>query len=118
MIVPRDVVPDPEKRALFVKWADGHDSVIAYQSLRDACPCARCRETRGQGKKPLAMAMTTKLASWKRVGNYALSFSWGDSHSEGIFAYDFLRGLCPCGACGIPERHAAGSGSDDDVASA
>ena len=105
MIVPREVRPDPSTRTLVVTWADGHVSAIEYRRLRDHCPCARCREVRDAGKKPLSMALTTKLDSWKRIGNYALSFSWGDSHSEGIFAYDFLRGLCPCGACKLPERY-------------
>jgi DUF971 family protein len=107
MIVPREVVPDKETRSLRVKWADGHLSFIPYQTLRDRCPCARCRDERGAGRKPLPMALTTKLDSWKRVGNYALTFAWGDSHSEGIFAYDFLRGLCPCGTCSMPARYSA-----------
>ena len=105
MIVPRNVEPDPQKRELHVLWADGHDSRIPYQSLRDRCPCAKCRDVRDQGKKPFAMVLTTKLLAWKRIGNYALHFSWGDSHSEGIFAYDFLRGLCPCGVCKLPEKY-------------
>lgn len=104
MIVPRTVEPDPAKRELKIGWADGHESRIAYQALRDHCPCARCREMRDAGKKPLAMTLTTKLDGWKRIGNYALNFSWGDSHSEGIFAYDFVRGLCPCGVCTMPAR--------------
>ena len=54
---------------------------------------------RDEGKKPLSMVLSTKLLEWKRLGNYALHFSWGDSHSEGIVAYDYLRGLCPCGEC-------------------
>ena len=105
MIVPRDVRPDPETRALRITWADAHESVIAYQTLRDRCPCARCRDMREQGRKPLSMTLTTKLASWKRVGNYALEFAWGDSHSEGIFAYDFLRGMCGCGVCKMPAKY-------------
>jgi DUF971 family protein len=106
MIVPREVRPDPEKRALFVKWADAHESLIPYATLRERCPCANCRDTRDAGRKPLPMALTTKLLRWKRIGNYALNFEWGDSHSEGIFAYDFLRGLCPCGTCAPPDRYA------------
>ena len=106
MIVPRTVTPDPAKRELVVLWADGHESRIPYLRLREHCPCARCRDQREAGKKPLVMALTTKLDSWKRIGNYALNFAWGDSHSEGIFAYDFLRGLCPCGACKLPDRYA------------
>jgi DUF971 family protein len=45
------------------------------------------------------MAMTTKLDAWKKIGNYALQFSWGDSHTDGIFAFDSLRALCRCEAC-------------------
>ena len=105
MIVPRVVTPDPAARSLRVTWADAHESVIPYQRLREHCPCARCRDDRDKGMKPLAMALTTKLDGWKRIGNYALNFSWGDSHAEGIYAYDFLRGLCPCGACRMPERY-------------
>ena len=100
MPVPRKVEPDLEKRVLHLVWSDGHRSAIPFQRLRDACPCARCITAREQGRVPLAMVLTTKLLGWKRIGNYALHFAWGDSHSEGIFAYDFLRGLCPCGACG------------------
>ena len=105
MIVPRTVTPDPATRVLVVAWADGHESRIPYQRLRDHCPCARCRDERDKGKKALSMALTTKLDGWKRIGNYALNFSWGDSHGEGIYAYDFLRGLCPCGTCKLPERY-------------
>jgi DUF971 family protein len=105
MIVPRKVEPDPATRTLVVTWADGHESRIPYQRLRDHCPCARCRDERDKGVKALSMALTTKLDGWKRIGNYALNFSWGDSHGEGIYAYDYLRGLCPCGVCRLPERY-------------
>jgi DUF971 family protein len=27
------------------------------------------------------------------VGNYALSFTWGDSHSSGIYSFRYLRTL-------------------------
>ena len=100
MIVPRRIDPDLTKRELRVLWSDRHESVIPFQVLRDQCPCARCRMSREQGKKMLSMALTTKLLSWKKLGNYALHFAWGDSHSDGIFAFDYLRGLCPCAACG------------------
>ena len=99
MITPRTVDPDLARRELRVLWADGHRSAIPFQALRDACPCARCRTSREQGRKPLPMALTTKLDGWKKVGNYALQFSWGDSHADGIFAFDALRALCACEAC-------------------
>ena len=100
MIAPRKIDADLEARELRVIWTDGHRSAIPFKTLRDHCPCARCRTARESGRTQLQMVLTTKLLGWKRLGNYALHFSWGDSHSAGIVAYDFLRGLCPCGACG------------------
>ena len=40
-----------------------------------------------------------KILSWKRVGNYAVQFSFSDGHSTGIYAYEYLRTLCPCEQC-------------------
>ncbi len=43
------------------------------------------------------------------VGNYALSFTWNDGHSTGIYTFDFLRRICPCSQClpeGLPEPKA------------
>jgi DUF971 family protein len=33
------------------------------------------------------------------VGRYALQFTWSDGHDTGIYAFDYLRQLCPCDAC-------------------
>lgn len=33
------------------------------------------------------------------VGRYALQIFWNDSHSTGIYSFDYLRGLCPCMEC-------------------
>jgi DUF971 family protein len=33
------------------------------------------------------------------VGRYALNFQWSDGHGEGIYTFDFLRGICQCESC-------------------
>jgi DUF971 family protein len=33
------------------------------------------------------------------VGRYAVSIEWSDGHDDGIYSYETLRGLCPCGRC-------------------
>ncbi len=103
MIAARAIEPDAETETLRVRWADGHESAIPYLALRDWCPCAKCRDDRDKGREQFRMALTTKLLKWSQLGNYAINFEWGDSHSDGIFAYDYLRGLCPCGTC-TPHR--------------
>lgn len=104
MISAAKIETDQAARLLRVLWGDGHRSEIPYQSIRERCPCAHCRSQRETGRKPLSMALATKLLGWKRMGNYAAHFSWGDSHQDGIFAWDYLRTLCPCGACGPPRE--------------
>ena len=33
------------------------------------------------------------------VGRYAISFTWNDGHSSGIYSWDYLRRHCPCEVC-------------------
>ncbi len=33
----------------------------------------------------------------ERVGNYALQLVWKDGHNYGIYSWELLRDMCPCG---------------------
>jgi DUF971 family protein len=33
------------------------------------------------------------------IGRYALGITWSDGHATGIYSFDYLRELCPCGKC-------------------
>lgn len=113
MILPRTVRPDADTRVLHVTWRDGVESAIPFDLLRDHCPCARCTTTRAAGRQPFKMVLSTKLLGWKRLGNYALHFSWGDSHSDGIFTYEHLRHLHD-----VAHAAADDTAQDEDGASA
>ena len=41
-----------------------------------------------------------ELVHLEGVGNYAVSLTWQDGHSTGIYSFRLLRTLCPCDACG------------------
>ncbi len=47
----------------------------------------------GEPAGPLSMVR------YEPVGRYAIQFFWSDRHDTGIFAFDFLREICPCDAC-------------------
>ena len=72
-----------------------------FRELRDSCPCATCREKRGEAPKPasllpvLSAAETQPLAIAKMepVGNYAYSIEFSDGHNTGIYTLDLLRQL-------------------------
>lgn len=110
MIAAKKIVR--EAGELRVEWADGHASAYPLKALRLSCPCAVCvEEWTGQKLvRPEMIADDVRPVEARPVGNYALSIRWSDGHSSGIYAWDYLRGLCPCGTCkGEPgKRKAAG----------
>ncbi len=84
-----------------IRWADAHESVYPARYLRGRCPCAECvSETTGQRRVfEDQVSPDVALTAARTVGNYALQFEWSDGHSTGIYAFDYLRRICPCPAC-------------------
>jgi DUF971 family protein len=46
---------------------------------------------------PLLDRTAASLEGMEIVGNYALQLIWADGHSYGIYSWEYLRQLCPCG---------------------
>jgi DUF971 family protein len=86
--------------AIEISWSDGRRAVYTPRLLRDACPCATCREQRA-GPRPasllpvLSPAETAPLAitAMRPVGQYAYAIGFSDGHSSGIYTLDYLREL-------------------------
>jgi DUF971 family protein len=84
---------------LVIEWSDGFTGSVTWKALRDACPCAGCREERQQPPNPLRILKPEELAplapvSMPRVGRYAYKIVWSDGHDTGIFTLEHLRQLC------------------------
>jgi DUF971 family protein len=94
-----------------IEWDDGHQTHYNFVWLRDACPCATCTEERNNqhrqpGEPPKAAPALlpmykapVKPTAANQVGRYALSFTWNDGHSAGIYSWDYLRDMCQCEEC-------------------
>ena len=89
-----------------IAWSDEHRSHYDFAYLREQCPCATCDDERRKKQHTVAAGpelpmfkprMAARAA--KPVGSYALQFEFTDGHSTGIFSYDYLRSICPCGRC-------------------
>ena len=102
-----------------ITWSDGHSSHYEFPYLRDECPCATCNEERGKKEafgsagpaSSAALPMFKPKARAKSataVGNYAIQITFTDGHATGIYSYDHLRSICPCGECAKVFRTAAG----------
>jgi len=108
-VSPAASVPEPveirheqKARRVVVTWDDDHQSVFPIDYLRSWCPCASC-----QGHAPDAKYLGLEgqeLVHVDGVGNYAVSLTWQDGHSTGIYSFRLLRQLCPCEACGGAKR--------------
>jgi DUF971 family protein len=99
MDYPTGLSLTPDNR-LLIDWSDGQRRSYRVRELRDACPCATCREKRSQPQDPLALPVLKQvqtqpltIAAMEPMGNYAYAIRFSDGHDTGIFAFDLLRQL-------------------------
>ena len=83
-----------------LSWSDGLRSVYTPRLLRDACPCATCREKRVEPAKPALLQVLApeeiaplSIAGMQPVGQYAYKILFSDGHDSGIYTLDYLREL-------------------------
>lgn len=91
-----------EDNSIEIRWSDGIVRTYTPSKIRDACPCATCKEKRkAEESKPkgllkvLSAAETVPLAitGMRPVGNYAYNISFSDGHSSGLFTMELLRDI-------------------------
>jgi len=100
---PTAIDLDAENGLMQITWADGHTSLYELSRLRRSCPCAGCKGEMGRpGTVNDATVFTeqqTTLVDLQPLNRFGLQFTWADGHDDGLFSYDLLRRLCPCGVC-------------------
>ena len=81
-----------------IVWQDGHVSVYPARALRLACPCAGCVDEMTGAIRVIATSVPQDVHPLKIdvVGRYAISITWSDGHTTGIYSFERLRALCPC----------------------
>lgn len=117
-----------------IVWDDDHRSKYTVGQLRAVCPCATCRETKGENPHqaikpkppntteekpkrslslPLFKAEKYQITNMHYVGNYALGVEWQDNHHS-IFTWRLLSEECPCQSCELA-RNSSDSSSTKTV---
>lgn len=91
----------PENGRLTIFWDNGSESEYLLADLRKICPCATCRDLRGQLASNSELTLltnnavdpSTEVIHLDTVGRYAIQFTWKDGHNTGIYTYEFLHEL-------------------------
>ena len=106
---PADIAVNREQREMRIRWQDGHESAYPFDLLRMGCPCALCNDQRNRTTStlpsltvlsgPVVKIGEVQANEVKPVGRYAINFSWSDGHDSGIYAFAYLRDICPCPTC-------------------
>ena len=98
MAKPKELVKTKDN-AFRIVWDDAHVSTYPYRYLRQHCACAWCRDevTGKQLLDPESVPEDLKGLGASTVGLYGLKFDFSDGHSTGIYTFDYLRAICPCG---------------------
>jgi len=99
-VQPTNLAITSENR-LAIDWSDGTQTEYSVSQLRDACPCATCREKRTQPPAPptdlpvlsISETQPLRILEMKPVGNYAYGLRFSDGHETGIYTLEFLREL-------------------------
>ncbi len=96
-------------KGLTIQWSDGLETTYTARQLRDACPCATCREHRSEETNPstapekslvlpvlsAAESRPLHVLQMKPVGHYAYGIEFSDGHDSGLFTFDYLRDIQP-----------------------
>ena len=97
-IRPQSIKLDKPRQALVVNWNDGISAEYSWKALRDACPCAQCRNeysTANTSTTDMVFSLNPvksfSLDSVELAGNYALKLYWSDGHNSGIYGWEHLK---------------------------
>lgn len=100
---PAGITLNKTEGYLEITWNDGQVCQYPLSHLREACPCVECRgghqfmSSQYDPKNLLELKpkRSYRMADLQIVGNYAIQPTWDDGHSTGIYAWEYLRRLCP-----------------------
>ena len=82
-----------DEKILSIIWSDQKRSNLDVVKLRSLCPCASCLKDKDSLEIKLKKYEDTRPKQIKSVGKYAISISFDDEHTTGIFSFNYLRNL-------------------------
>jgi len=100
-----------------ITFADGYAARLRLGDLRNACPCAACRNAREQGLTPYrGPAERLEVTALATAGAWALQLTWQDGHATGLYPWERLRTWAETGVFDLPADSGLGAGDADPAA--
>jgi len=92
------MVHEPEQisvntESVTIVWTDGVSTVVSSERLRSSCPCAECREHESNARSIVQIGNRSSISDAQLIGGYAIRFTFGDGHADGLYPYGVLREL-------------------------
>ena len=107
-----DNIEVDKTESVTLTFGDGEVAVFELEDLRRACPCAGCRSRRDQGLPVWPVPgsqMPLEITDAALHGAWALTFTWNDGHSAGIYPFTSLRRWYDGEASYLPDSGLGGS---------
>ena len=99
-VAQESISVEHDAERITLRWADGKTVSVANRELRASCRCAHCvnEYTGERTANPGAIAADIQASEVRTIGNYALSITWSDGHSTGLFPYPTIEQLAAVAA--------------------
>ena len=84
-----------DDQTLGIEWMDGQNTLYNVVELRRKCPCASCVDEMSGQRTLNARDVSDNVRPIKvfSIGRYAMGIQFNDSHSTGIYTFEYLRQL-------------------------
>ena len=88
---PRTITRSDPTRVVIV-WDNGVETSLTAAELRSICPCAGCVDelTGVRRNDPGSVPADLSHSDLRLVGNYAITMTFSDGHSTGIYPFPML----------------------------
>lgn len=90
---PSELVFSAGKRTLDIRFDDGRDMSIPFETLRVESPSAEVQGHNPGEKKIVTGKENVLVTAAEPVGRYAVRLVFDDGHDSGIFTWDYLYAL-------------------------
>jgi DUF971 family protein len=92
-IWPQEIRLAKDRRALVVTFDNGETHLLSAEYLRTHSPSAEVQGHSPEQRKTVGGKQDVRILQVEPVGNYAVKLVFDDSHTTGIFSWEYLLKL-------------------------